>query len=368
MKMKQPLNRRNFIKTAGIGLATLSVGCSEKQEQPGGGQTPQKVLSQGGKNKREAVLSLLDNNKKQDYIPAGFFIHFGKDNHRGQAAINKHLEFFRHTGMDFIKIQYENNFPQRPEINKPEDWNKMPLYHKDFFEGQLKVTEGLIKEAKKEALVIQTLYPPFLFAKHTLDHAPGGGNPLITQHFKENPEQVLKGMEIITESAMVFVKECIKLGVDGFYASSQGGEDFRFGGTTIFEDYVKPYDMIIMEEIHRACEFNILHICDIRGAYSDLTPFVDYPCHVVNCSQELVSETLTPQQITTLFNKPYMGGLERNGFIVSGSQADIKKGVTDMLDTASDAFILGADCTLPGDINWDNIRTAISTAHEYIRS
>jgi len=84
--------------------------------------------------KRDAVLSLLDENKKQEYVPAGFFIHFDPSCHFGQAAVDKHLEYFRYTGMDLVKIQYERKFPYKPDIQKPADWANMPLYKKEFFQ------------------------------------------------------------------------------------------------------------------------------------------------------------------------------------------------------------------------------------------
>jgi len=312
-------------------------------------------------NRREDVLSLLDESKKQIYIPAGFFIHFDKIFHRGQAAIDKHLEYFRYTKMDFVKIQYENVFPKRPEIERPSDWVKMPLYKKDFYEDQLNIVKGLIKETKTEALVIMTLYSPFMCAGHTTS------NQTITEHIKESPAQVKRGMEIITESMMLFVKECIRLGVDGFYASTQGGESHRFADAALFNECIKPYDLTIMEAISQACIFNILHICDYHGGYNHLTPFLDYPGHVVNCSLELGSEKITAKEVSSMFDRPYMGGIDRQGVIASGNKAEIKKVVQDVLSEAPDRFILGADCTLPGDINWDNIKTAISAAHNYKR-
>ena len=43
-----------------------------------------------------------------------------------------------------------------------------------------------------------------------------------------------------------------------------------------------------------------------------------------------------------------------------------KKGLySEVLRQAPDRFVLGADCTVPGDIDWDNLRTAIDTAHGY---
>jgi uroporphyrinogen decarboxylase len=311
-------------------------------------------------NKREIVLSLLDKERNQEYFPAAFFLHFDDRYQRGQAAIDKHLEYFRHTHMDFVKIQYENKFPIRPEISKPADWEKMPFYKKDFYQDPLNIVEDLLKKSKKEALVIMTLYSPFMCAGHTT-----GGR--ITEHIKERSEKVKKGMEIITASLMIFVKECIKLGIDGFYHSTQGGESFRFDDPSLFEEYIKPYDLILMEEIKQACILNILHVCDYHGGYNDLTPFFDYPGHLVNCSLELGGSKLTGKEISKMFRRPFMGGMDRKGVIVSGSKEEIKRSVQEILNTAPGKFILGADCTLPSETKWENIRTAISTAHDYKR-
>jgi uroporphyrinogen decarboxylase len=108
-------------------------------------------------NKRETVLDLLQADKPQDTIPAAFFIHFDPACHFGQAAVDKHLEYYRYTGMDLVKIQYERTFPYQPQIQKPQDWDKLPLFGKDFFQPQLDAVEGLVKAAKEEALVIVTL-------------------------------------------------------------------------------------------------------------------------------------------------------------------------------------------------------------------
>ncbi len=310
-------------------------------------------------NKRDVVLNLLDNNSQQQYIPAGFFIHFDKAYHQGQAAIDKHLEYFRYTGMDFIKIQYENVYPHRPEIQKPGDWAKLPLDKLDFYQAQLDVVKGLIKAAKKEALVIITLYSPFMCAGKTTS------KQMIKEHIEQDPESVKKGMAIITESLMLFVKECINLGIDGFYTSTQGGESYRFGGSPLFDECIKPYDLTLMEEINQSCIFNILHVCDYHGGYNDLTPFLDYPGHVVNCSLTVGSEKMTGEQLSRMFNRPFMGGIERKGVIAHGNTDEIIQMTKDVLSAAPDKFILGADCTLPNDVNWANIKTAIATAHQH---
>src|SRR5690348_11650619 len=98
-------------------------------------------------NKRDVVLSLSNPSVTLPYIPAAFFLHFPAEYHAGQPAVEKHLEYFRATGMDFIKVQYERTFPQIPSIRTPDDWAQMPHYGRDFFAGQLEAIEGLVKAA-----------------------------------------------------------------------------------------------------------------------------------------------------------------------------------------------------------------------------
>jgi uroporphyrinogen decarboxylase len=309
-------------------------------------------------NKREAMLSLLDESAEQTYVPAAFFLHFDPIYHRGRGAVDKHLEYFRYTNMDFVKIQYENSFPRQPEIQRPENWPKMPVHQVDFYQDQLDVVAGLVEEAKDEALVLITLYSPFMCA----GQASGG---LITEHIRQDPEKAKKGIEIVTESLLIFVRECVKRGVDGFYASTQGAEAFRFDDPALFAGCIKPYDLAIMEEINRTCTFNILHVCDYNGPYDNYAPVLNYPGHVVNCSLHLGSGHITPVQAAEMFDRPYMGGLERKGVIASGSQDEVKAAVKDLLRQAPPKYVLGADCTVPGDTDWDNLRAAIATAHAY---
>jgi uroporphyrinogen decarboxylase len=306
-------------------------------------------------NKREAMLSLIHNDTSPDYIPAAFFLHFDAAYHQGQAAIDKHLEFFRSTNMDFVKIQYEQSFPLAP-ILKPADWENAPLCSEEFFEAPIHVVEGLVKAAQSEALVIMTLYSPFMWAAH-LDAD-------IAKHLEEDPEAVKKGLAIMTENVLTLVRACKRVGIDGFYASSQGGEAFRFQNPDMFLKYIKPTDLAVWGELS-SCRFNVLHICDYEGGYNDLSPFLDYPGHVVNSSLKVGDRVLTPKEASELFGRPFMGGMERKGVLATGSLEAIQQSATDVLAQAPERFILAADCTVPSDTPWEYLKTAIETAHQY---
>ena len=207
--------------------------------------------------------------------------------------------------------------------------------------------------------MIATFYSPYACAGHTVT------DELLTRHLEEDPEQVKKGLEIITESLMIYVKECIRLGVDGFLQSTQGGEAGRFSDYRLFTEYVKPFDLQVGKVMEDNCPCNILHICDYLGNYDDYSAFLDYTGHIVNSSLQLTDRTITTKEMFALFDRPFMGGMDRKGVMATGPQAEISLEVNRVLSEAPEKFVLGASCTLPGDVNWDNIKTALETAHNY---
>ena len=344
--MSDPMSRRRFVTSLGVTVAAAASG-GAAPEKPG---------------KREAMLSLREGGAGPGYVPAAFFLHFDEASRLGKPAVDKHLEYFRFTGMDFVKIQYERTFPAIPEIRTPADWKAMPRYGLDFYKPQLEVVDGLVKAAGREALVLVTLYSPFMCAGQTV------GRPLLVKHIEEDGESVRKGLDAVTESLLGFVRECRRLGVDGFYASTQGGEAGTFGDPGLFGKYVTPYDLRLMKEIDETCRFNILHVCDYEAPYADIAPFLEYPGHVVTCSPHLTTGEVSLRELARRFGRPIMGGMDRKGVIATGTDEEIRRAVADVLRAAPDRFILGADCTVPSEARWEGLRTAIATAHAYRRS
>jgi uroporphyrinogen decarboxylase len=344
--MSDPVTRRRFVASLGVAAAAAVSGRAE----------PAKV------GKRDALLSLREGGPGPGYVPAAFFLHFDERSRLGKPAVEKHLQYFRSTGMDFVKVQYERTFPALPEIRTPGDWKAMPRYGLDFYKPQLEVVEGLVKAAGHEALVLCTLYSPFMCAGHTV------GRPVLVKHIEQDGEAVRKGLDAITESLLGFVRECRRLGVDGFYASTQGGEKGTFRDPGLFGKYVTPYDLRLMKEIDETCRFNVLHVCDYEAPYADLTPVLDYPGHVVGCSPRLTSGEVSLRELGRRFGRPIMGGMDRKGAIATGTNDEIRRAVTAVLQAAPDRFILGADCTVPGEARWEGLRTAIATAHAFRRT
>ena len=308
-------------------------------------------------NKRERMLQWLSGQTDPHYTPAACFLHFGAPYKVGSAAAQRHLEFFRQTGMDFVKVQFEQTYERQEFLQKPSDWSRLALRKIDFYEPLLQTVRELVKSSKKDCLILMTLYSPFMCAGHCAT------TPLLRSHLAEDPDAVKRGLEIITESQLIFLRACIQEGVDGFYMSTQGSETKQFSDPGIFTNYVKPFDLIAMKEASAACPFNILHVCDYHAPYARYDAVRDYPGQIVNCSTRLADRSISVQEISKLFGRPFMGGLDRHGIIETGTPQQVEAEIKRVVKSAPRQFILGADCTVAADTDWNRLRHAISVAH-----
>ncbi|MBS1835320.1 MAG: hypothetical protein JST65_21545, partial [Acidobacteria bacterium] len=221
----------------------------------------------------------------------------------------------------------------------------------------LQTVRQLVKAEKKNSLILMTLYSPFMCAGHC------ASNPLLLQHLSEDPEAVKKGLEILTESQMLFVKACMREGIDGFYASTQGSEAKRLPDPALFARYVKPFDLVAMKEVSAKCPFNILHVCDYHAPYANYDVVTDYPGQVVNCNTQLTGGEMSVDEIAKAFRRPFMGGLDRHAILAKGTPAEVEAEIRRVVKNAPRQMILGADCTVDSTTSWDRLKHAIGVAH-----
>ena len=217
--------------------------------------------------------------------------------------------------MDFVKIQYERTFPAIPEIRTPGDWKAMPRYGLDFYRPQLEVVEGLVKAAGDEALVLVTLYSPFMCAGHTV------GRRVLVKHIEEDGEAVRKGLETSPRACWGSSGSAAGWGSTASTPRRRAGKP-HVPRPEPLREVRHPYDLRLMKEIDATCRFNILHVCDYEAPYADLAPFLAYPGHVVSCSPRLTTGEVSLRELARRFGRPIMGGLDRKGVSRPGRRRD----------------------------------------------
>lgn len=306
-------------------------------------------------NKIELINAVLAGEKPKR-IPASFWFHFDKDKIAGEAMAQAHLDYYYACDVDFLKVMNDNRYdmpPEMPVIEKPEDWAKLPKnpVSSPNYQKQISGLKILAEKLKDEAYFITTIFDPMATGNYI-------SNRKVIEHLRENPSATMKGLHAIAESLADFAAACIEAGAAGIYYSAQAGGIQKMTCEEHLR-YMRPLEMIIWDAASSKGIFNLLHLCG-PGMYFD--NYRNYPFDVVNWA---VGEpgNFSIAEGKEFFKKPGCGGLDNNGVIVSGSKEAIKQAVQKALNEGGETnFILGANCTVPSDINLDNIRSAIMTA------
>lgn len=321
----------------------LTQGCTQREKQDSPLTT-----------RREIMQQFLDGKDFENYVPTVFFMHFPAS--LGQEAVYYHVRHLNRTGVDLVKIQFEQQQPGfSPET--AEDWQRIQPLPRDFYAPTLEVVKQVIDIVGQENMVLATVYSAFQTLRIQI------GNDNVVRWAKEDPEQLLRALRIYNAALIDFVKDCKAAGIDGFFMPTQGGENMYNDLPGFFETFVRPFDLELMTECTTGTHCNILHICDWEGPYDDISAFAAYPGEIVNTPNVVGGKPFTPQDASKLFGRIVLGGLERQGIINKGTPQEVKAEVQRVLSNRPHRYMLGAECTVDNRTDIENIRAAVHTAH-----
>ena len=311
--------------------------------------------------KAERVLAVM---KKEpvDYVPAGFWFHY-KSDYTVQQMIDAHMELYRETDMDIVKIMQDYPYPISGNITCVDDWYHIQVKGTDSeeFQKMADIIRGIRKEAGDDVLIFQTMFGPFKAASMTF------GDDVLMKYCKEAPEAVIAGVQIIADALEQWTKGYLEAGADGIYYSAQFGEIGRFSKEE-WEKLVRPSDLQILHVADSMeGKYNILHICGEPEYEFKTHPdwFADYPADLINWSVK--DNHLSLEEGREMFSSAILGGMNNKGNVLTGPAEAIEAEVKEILDAfGTKGIMIGADCTIQGqDIRLEHIRTAVEAAHNY---
>ena len=307
---------------------------------------------------KERVIAAIEG-RPVDRVPSGFWLHFPETCFHGDAAVQAHVDFFRETGTDIQKIMNENLVPCDIPIQKASDWKNLKPFHRQspFIVEQVDLIKRILDKTGGEGMTLATVHGIVASAWHARGGSAGyeTGSGLLAAHLREDPKAVSYGWEIISDGLAILAEACLEAGADGIYYAALGGESY-LSTDDEFETYIKPHDLKILKAAEKS-PYNVLHICKDR---LNLARYKDYPFAVVNWGVYEQNPSLLDG--AALFpDRVILGGLDdRAGVLVDGSEEQIRDAVHQLLHTMEGRrFLLGADCTLPTEISYSRIRTAV---------
>ncbi len=315
-------------------------------------------------NKKDRVLAAISH-QQVDHVPASFSLHFPREIASGEAAVKAHIDFYRETDCDVLKIMNENLVPEIGEMNGPDDWKKIPAYnrHSPFMVRQLDMIKHILDGVGEPVYALATVHGICASAIHPIEERYGyvPVREMMAAHLRQNKTVVLDAFHRIADAMSDLAAACIEAGSSGIYYAALGGEK-HFYTDEEFAEAIEPFDRQILSAAREAGGHTFLHICKENLEMSRYAGYGDL-CDVVNWGVYEAPYTL--EEGRRLFPRAtIMGGLaNRSGVLVDGTDDELKAAVQAVIrDFGETGFILGADCTLPTEIPYGRIMAAVHAA------
>ena len=322
-------------------------------------------------SKRELVLKAF-RGEPVDRVPVGFWHHFTNEDEwlvgfGNQAIIEKnlagHQAFLAEVEPDFIKLMSDGYFAYPNErlkkvqsIKDLADIEPLGADH-PWISEQVELVQKIRAGFTEDLVAIYNIFAPVTYFKWLIGKV-AGGDDIIADFLAENAVLTKRVLDVIAKDIAALTERIIKeAGADGIYLSVQSIQDARVSAED-YKAFIAPSELAVLEAANAAGGVNILHICGYEGARNDVHLFTDYPAQVINWA--VGPEGISLAEGRKLFGgRTVLGGFEngKEGLLYTGSQAVIQDETKRLIAEAGKvALIIGADCTIPSDIEAERIQ------------
>lgn len=296
-----------------------------------------------------------------DRPPVCFWHHFGDIG--PEATVREHVRFYRESGEDILKMMCDEFFfYPLPESPSAQDLLSLrPLGRKSaYISGQVERAARINEALSGEAFTLYNAFSPYA----TLKHAMGDAQSMALLCSDE--KAALHVLDVIAEDTCLLIEGILtQTGTRGMMLPLQGAERGRFSP----EEYARliaPSDRRVVLRANELSDANLLHLCGWDGVPNQLDLWKDYPGRIVNWAVGV--EGLSLAEGRSLFpGRVVMGGFDnREGALLHrGGKGQVRSFTRTLLNEAgAEGLIVGADCSLPRDIDPARIRWVIEALEE----
>jgi len=309
-------------------------------------------------SKLERVNAAL-RGEEVDRPPFTVWYHFGDQHLDGKSHAETQLSFYRHYELDFLKVMYDYEFP-RPDdlydIERKEDWERLATYNpweRKEFREQIVAIKEISRRIAGETYAINTVFSPWTVARNI-------AYKVFEKHLEEFPEQVLRGLDIITTNLERFTAAIIEAGANGIFYSVAGATRESMSWEN-YEKFGKPFDLRILRAAEGA-PFNVLHIHGSRVYFEEL---LDYPVSAINwADRDKTNPSL--KQARKMTKTCLMGGIEHLAFKETYLR-DVELQILDAVaQTGGTGLIIAPGCSVKTNTYESQIRNIRSVLESLV--
>lgn len=313
--------------------------------------------------KKELVQAAF-NNQPVDRIPVGFWFHYLAEESKVNALVDPevakkniagHRVFYERFQPDFIKLMSDGYFiypnERLQKVTSVDDLRDIrPLGpNHPWIEEQVALVKNLQKIFGDEVLTFYNVFAPARYLEWSL---PVYGKNILGDFIIANKEVFKAALDVVAEDVASLAQRVIKDGgASGIYLSVQNIDDSRVTHS-VYKDVIEPGEQSILAAANKVSENNILHICGYEGHHNDLSWYRDYDAKAYNWAAKV--ENIALEEGKKIFaGKTVIGGFgnTKDDVLYSGTEKSITDETAKILQASGrTGVILGADCTVPSDI------------------
>ena len=316
-------------------------------------------------SKRERILNAF-NNRPVDRVPVGFWFHFLQEEELFQGlekpkliekSIEDHKRFIEASNPDFVKIMSDGYFLYPSEVykdlKKAADLRSFKPLGKDhpWIQGQLRLAKAVV-DFLDDTSAFYNIFAPTTLLRLAIS------NEKFIEYFRQDADAVAYALDVIAQDIADLSQLVIKeAGVDGIYLSVQNPENGEFNYDE-YRKYITPSEKFVLARANEASQNNILHCCGYDGNKNNLNVWKDYDAKAINWAVTI--ENLDLAEGKKFFgDKAVIGGFDnRPGKLIhTGTKEEIEAFTEDIMAKAGKVgIIIGADCTVPSDIELERLQ------------
>lgn len=331
--------------------------------------------------KRERFEKFLAN-EPVDRVPVAFFHHFTTEQEwltglTDEAAFEKNIEGHRIARAKFdpdvIKIMNDTLMIMPVDtsfVKTAADLRKIqpPMPGSAFFEKSKELTKRVVAIYEgSDAPIYITAFSPCIILRNSIsgmDIGTAVAHSKLYSFLEEDPESVMAALDIIADSVIALNKMLLtECGAEAVYLSVNN--QAHYVPDEFYTKYIAPSDKKVLAAANELSKFNMLHICGYHGKANNLELFKDYDVPVFNWAVH--AEGVGLAEGKKLFGgKPVCGGFAQAETIYTGTREEVTAEVGKYLDEVGQVGVmLGADCTVPTDIDDERLEWVRQAAIQY---
>lgn len=331
--------------------------------------------------KRERFEKFL-RNEPVDRVPVALFHHFCSEAEWLKGLENK--EAFEHNieghrkaraifDPDVIKIMNDSLMIMPLDVSfvkRAADLRNIqpPQPGSLFFEKSRELTERVVKIYEgSDAPIYFTGFSPCIILRNGLSGLDIG---LAVEHSRlsafldEDASAVEKALDIIADSVIALNKMILtECGAEGLYFSVNN--QAHYIPDDLYVKHIAASEKKVLAEANKLSKINMLHICGYHGKSNNMDLYKDYDVPIFNWAVHAEGVSLSEGK-KFFGGKPVCGGFAQDETIYKGTREEVEAEVYRYLDDAGQiGVMLGADCTVPTDIDDNRLEWVRQAAIKY---